>query len=131
MNFKQRRGDRKRQFGAQYEAYVANQLRQQGWNVTETGLSGRNDHGIDLIATKEGTTRYIQCKGWKRHKYIHEDVVSQLLGSVAAIEGLDNLQGVEKYIYSSARLDDYAAKEAERLDIGFVRMTYPRLPFRR
>lgn len=115
---------KQRQAGERYEHYVAQTLRADGWAVIETGLNGMQDHGIDLIASKAGTRRYIQCKGWNQDKLIHEDVVSHLLGSVAAIEGLDNLQGVELFIYSPAQLDSYATNEAARLNIQFVRLPF-------
>ena len=121
-------GKRKELAGAAYEAHVAEQLRREGWQVDETGRNGINDHGIDLIASKDGVKRYIQCKAWRPTSFIHEDVVSQLYGSVAGIEGTENLEGVEKYIYSSALLDPTAAAEAERLGIGFVRFDSPYVP---
>lgn len=121
-------GKQKREAGAAYEIYVAEQLRQNGWQVDENGRNGFNDHGIDLIASKDGVKRYVQCKGWRQSSHIHEDVVSQLYGSVAGIEGTENLEGVEKYIYSPASLDPTAAAEAERLGIGFVRLDYPHDP---
>lgn len=116
---------KQRQAGRRYEYYIAWLLRGDGWTVTETGREGFNDHGIDLIATRDGITRYVQCKGWKRWKMIHEDVVSHLFGSVAAIEGLEKLGSVEMYIYSPAKLDSYAALEADKLHITFVRKRYP------
>lgn len=123
-------GKRKQEAGAAYEVYIAEQLRQEGWQVDETGRNGIHDHGIDIIASKDGVKRYIQCKGWQPTSFMHEDVVAQLYGSVAGIEGTENLEGVEKYIYSPAQLDPTAAAEAERLGIGFVRMEYPyELPY--
>lgn len=117
---------RQRQAGRRYEYYVAQTLRREGWEVIETGLGGSLDHGIDLIASKDGVRRYIQCKGWKRNKFIHEDVVSHLFGSVAAIEGPENFEGVERYIYSPAQLDDYATDEARRLQINLIRLNFPK-----
>lgn len=117
---------RRRQAGRRYEYFIAQTLRKEGWDVIENGRNGAHDHGIDLIANKDGVRRYIQCKGWSRDKLIHEDVVSHLLGSVAAIEGLDNFSGVEMYIYSPASLDSYASAEAENLHIHFVRLDFPR-----
>jgi hypothetical protein len=126
QNFRQRRTEsRQREAGIRYENFIAQTLRQEGWEVTENGHTGMPDHGIDLIASKEGVRRYIQCKGWKRNKFIHEDVVSHLYGSVAAIEGPDNLLGVELYIYSPAQLDSYAGAEAEKLNIHLVRLDFP------
>lgn len=117
---------RQREAGKRYEHFVAQTLRQEKWEVDESGQSGFQDHGIDLIASRDGIRRYVQCKGWKRNKFIHEDVVSHLLGSVAAIEGIDNLEGVEIYLYSPAQLDSYASTEAEKLHIHFVRLRYPK-----
>lgn len=121
-------GKREQEAGAAYERAVAEHLRGEGWQVDETGRNGINDHGIDLIASKEGVKRYIQCKGFRPTAFIHENVVAQLYGSVAGIEGTENLEGVEKYIYSSALLDPTAAAEAERLGIGFVRFESSYVP---
>lgn len=112
----------KQQAGKYYEKRIAHILRRAHWNVVETGRNGFNDHGIDIVASKDGVTRFIQCKGWRKSKYIHEDVISQLYGSVAARVGAENLGKVEMYIYSPAKLDDYAAQEAERLNIKFQRV---------
>lgn len=117
---------RQLQAGRRYEYCVAQTLRWDGWEVIENGSKGINDHGIDLIATKDGVRRYIQCKGWRRDWVIHEEVVSHLLGSVAAIEGLANLSNVELYIYSPAKLDEYAEKEATKLNIHLMQMDYPK-----
>lgn len=117
---------RQRQAGRKYEYFIAQTLRQDGWEVVETGRNSIHDHGIDLIASREGVRRYVQCKGWKRNWLIHEDVVSHLFGSVAAVEGMNNLQHVEMYIYSPAQPDTYAGAEASRLNIHFVRLDYPK-----
>lgn len=112
--------------GKRYEAFVAKTLRQARWEVVENGRDGMRDHGIDLIASKDGVRRYIQCKYWKREDWlIGEDVVSHLYGSVAAIEGPENLEGVELYIYSPAQLESYAAREAEKLRIKIDHLDYP------
>lgn len=116
---------RQRQAGRRYEYFIAQTLRQEGWEVSENGRYGVHDHGIDLIASKDGVRRYIQCKGWKPEWLIHEDVVSHLFGSVAAIEGMDNLKGVELYIYSPAQLDNYARDEAKNLNVQLVQLNYP------
>jgi Restriction endonuclease len=114
---------KKRQAGKRYESSIAHKLRTEGWYVEETGRDGTNDHGIDLIARRGAVTRYVQCKGWSSWKTIHEDVVSQLFGSVANIVGVENVDRVEKYIYSPAQLSDYAQGEALRLNVCFVRQS--------
>lgn len=117
---------KQRQAGRRYEYFVAQNLREEGWQVDENGKYGTQDHGIDLIASKDGVKRYVQCKGWKREYEIHEDVVSHLFGSVAAMEGPDNLEGVEIYLYSPAELDSYAKAEIERLHMHYVQLNFPK-----
>lgn len=106
--------------GERYERYIASMLRHDGWEVMEKGKYGMYDHGIDLIATKGGKTRYIQCKGWQFWKELPESVVTQLFGSVAAIEGIDNVRNAEIYVYSSAKLHPIAADTAQKLGVEFV-----------
>jgi hypothetical protein len=128
-DFKQKSvGYLKMQAGKRYEKFVAETLRMEGWEVIETGQEWEFDHGIDLIASKDGVRRYVQCKGWNEDKLIHEDVVSQLFGSVAGIEGPDNLSGVEIYLYSSAQLGQYAQMECDNLHIHFVHLVLPSYP---
>jgi restriction endonuclease Mrr len=48
----------------QFEKVVAVAYRKQGYNVTRRG--GANpDGGIDLLITKDGQTKAVQCKQWK------------------------------------------------------------------
>lgn len=46
--------------GAEFEGFVAAQLRTRGWSVTHTG--GTGDYGVDLIARRDGTRMAVQCK---------------------------------------------------------------------
>lgn len=114
-----------REAGKEYENYIADKLRAQGWEVEQPGMDGVNDHGIDIIATKDGVKRYIQCKGWKRRRIIHEDVVTQLYGSVVAIEGIENIRNVELYIYSPAHFGNYAEYIAKRLNVWRAYEDFP------
>jgi hypothetical protein len=110
--------------GERYERLVASLLRNEGWEVMEKGKYGVYDHGIDLIATKDGKTRYIQCKGWQFWKELPESVITQLFGSVAAIEGIDNIRNVEIYIYTSAKLHPIALEAAQKLNVQYVVKRY-------
>lgn len=114
------------QAGRKYEYYIAWKLRKEGWDVEETGRDGIYDHGIDLVAVKDNKKRYVQCKGLKRWKRINENVVSQLFGDIAAIEGLDNIKNVELYIYSPAKMSGNAIAEAFTLNVHFERVSFPR-----
>jgi hypothetical protein len=51
--------------------------------------------------------------------------VSQLYGSVAATVGPENIETVELYIYSPAKLKPYAAEAAKKLNVKFERRSYP------
>lgn len=63
---------------------VAKHYRDSGYNVVEHGaLFGHGDKGIDLIASKNGKTIFVQCKCWtgsikvehKEVKIFHSDSV--------------------------------------------------------
>jgi hypothetical protein len=50
-------------WGIVYERWVGLELEREGWEIDYRGLSlGWSDQGIDLIATRETATRYLQCK---------------------------------------------------------------------
>ncbi len=110
--------------GRRYENYVAGYLKHYGWDVTKRGQYGVYDRGIDLIATRNGVTRYIQCKNWKYTRNINENVINQFYGSVVSQEGADNVKNVELFIYSPAKPTDYAKDKAEKLGIQFRRVSY-------
>ena len=113
--------------GNKYEFYIKWLLTKDGWEVEHTGRLGFDDHGIDLIARKAGVTRYIQCKGWSWWKLLHEDVVNQLYGAVVGLEGTNRIDnGVELYIYSPAKLTEFAQSQADHLHIHFERKGFPR-----
>ena len=112
--------------GKRYEHYIAWLLKRDGWDVYSRSKYGKYDRGVDIIATKSDAKRYIQCKGWSyRHSRIHEDVVSQLFGSVASLEGIDALKTAEMYIYSSTVPTPYAKEKADKLNIHFVHSSFP------
>jgi Restriction endonuclease len=46
--------------GEEFEEYVADRLRESGWDVSHTRKTG--DYGVDLIAIKAGRRRAVQCK---------------------------------------------------------------------
>ena len=46
--------------GVEFEKYVAAKLRQDGWIVSLTSVTG--DYGVDVIAKKEGRSVAVQCK---------------------------------------------------------------------
>jgi hypothetical protein len=118
---------KQKQAGNRYEYYVKWFLEKEGWQVEHTGRLGFEDHGIDMIARKDGITRYVQCKGWSWWKTLHEDVVNQLYGAVVGLEGSERIgREVELYIYSPAKLTPFAQSQADALHIHFDRRDFPR-----
>ena len=65
-----------------FERLVGEALRQQGYNVTETGRGGA-DGGIDLIARRAHETMLVQCKRWKSYS-VGVKVVREMFGIMTA-----------------------------------------------
>lgn len=65
----------------QFESYVGEAFRRQGYSVVETPAGP--DGGVDLVLRKDGEKTYVQCKHWKSYK-VSVDKVRALLGSMAA-----------------------------------------------
>jgi hypothetical protein len=65
-------------WGFVYERWVGIVLERQGWEVDYRGLTlGLLDKGIDLIAFREGKTRYLQCKFM--HTPFSKQMIEQIL----------------------------------------------------
>lgn len=111
------RNYRRKRAGLRYEAFVARLLREQGWAVTERANLGFDDEGIDMIATKGPRTAYVQCKGWRAEKYIHENVVDHLYGSVAYQVGPQSVHTVDVILFTSTELTPHATAHAEKLGV--------------
>jgi len=65
----------------QFEQFVGEAFRRQGYAVEETGLGGP-DGGIDLILRKGGQRTLVQCKQWKRQQ-VGVSVVREMAGLLA------------------------------------------------
>jgi len=64
-------------WGIVYERWVGLELEQMGWEVDYRGLTlGFLDKGIDLVAFREGKSRYLQCK------FIHTVFSKQLIEQI-------------------------------------------------
>jgi len=61
-----------------FEAYVAYLLEETGYRVEQTGGSG--DHGIDLLASRDGETYVVQCKRYERT--IGPGTVREMIGAM-------------------------------------------------
>jgi len=65
----------------QFESYVGEAFRRQGFSVIETPVGP--DGGVDLVLRKDSEKTYVQCKHWKSYK-VGIDKVRALLGSMTA-----------------------------------------------
>jgi restriction system protein len=65
--------------GVEFENWVADYFRKQGYAVEPTPVTG--DHGIDLILRKDSAVFGVQCKRWS--DAIGEPVLRDFYGSVS------------------------------------------------
>lgn len=85
-----RRPKRSWMIGRDYERYIGYLYEKDGYAVYYQGIeAGLEDLGRDLIATKEGEAKVIQCKYWAQYKTIHEKHICQLFGTTLKY-GLEN-----------------------------------------
>lgn len=64
----------------QFEEWCAGRLREQGYRVTVVG--GQGDHGVDLVAEREGARMVVQCKRWFGVRLVGEPQVRDLFGAM-------------------------------------------------
>jgi hypothetical protein len=124
------------QIGRDYERYIGYLFEKDGWDVAYKGIEmGLSDLGRDLIITKQGQVKIIQCKCWAQHKAIHEKHIFQLYGTtieywISELDGGHNSQQllfddilsqnpVKAIIYTSTTLSDDAKKYAKVLGIEY------------
>lgn len=70
--------------GKEYELYIAEHFRKQGYKVKEHGLiNNRADSGIDVIAMKNKEITLIQCKNWRENsKYkVDHNLLKAFIGN--------------------------------------------------
>ena len=106
--------------GQDYERYIGWRYESQGFKVDYVGaLRGKEDRGIDLIATKGKTIEIIQCKRYSaiKEKWVRENTVAQIYG-VAALFNMENPgKKAIPVIYTSSELSEEAKHFAEYLNI--------------
>jgi len=66
--------------GHQYEFFVSDYFKDQGYNVVNHYKKGQKDEGIDIIATKGDELLLIQCKNWQKSVITHSDI-KEFLGN--------------------------------------------------
>lgn len=111
--------------GIEYERYIGYLYETQNYHVKYQGaLSGFEDMGIDVIATKGNTTYLIQCKRYSDKKTVHENTVFQLYGSYVYYKTQRPSKNFIPVIYTSTILSDIAQKCSDFLKIE-VHSNYP------
>jgi restriction system protein len=65
----------------QFESYIGELFREQGYFVMETDEGP--DNGVDLVLKKDGEKTYVQCKHWKANS-VGVEKVRELLGAMTA-----------------------------------------------
>jgi len=70
------------QIGRDYERYIGYIYEKDGFKVEYTGIiEGLGDLGRDLICSKKGEIKIVQCKCWSSRKVIREKHINQLYGT--------------------------------------------------
>lgn len=65
----------------QFESFIGESFREQGYFVMETPEGP--DNGVDLVLRKDGEKTFVQCKHWKTNT-VGVEKVRELLGSMTA-----------------------------------------------
>jgi restriction system protein len=76
----------------EFEWLVGELFRREGWSVQETGGHGVGDGNIDLVLSRDGERRIVQCKRWTSWQ-VGVDEVRQLAGALLR-EGLPGSAGI-------------------------------------
>lgn len=103
--------------GEIYERYIGQTLEAQGFSVEYNGINkGKEDSGVDLIASKDGITAFVQCKNWSVRQTIHEKYIYQLHGAVDEERRSGNTRCIGIFCCTCAA-SDRAKTAAQKLGI--------------
>lgn len=107
------------QIGRDYELYCGHVYEKKGWSVDYFGsYNGLEDLGRDLILTKDGNVKIVQCKYWSHTKQIHENHIMQLYGSVIEYN-LENKRKATGTLVTNTTLSEKAKDFARVLGIEY------------
>lgn len=73
----------------EFEGWCADRLREQGYRVTVVG--GTGDHGVDLIAERDGSRMVVQCKRWYGGRSVGESEIRDLAGAMQHEHAADGM----------------------------------------
>lgn len=98
---------------AEFEYFVGELFRREGWMVTETGRQNTPDGNIDLVLRRDSEQRIVQCKRWVSWQVGVNDVRA-FVGTLAR-EGANTTDGI------FVTLSDYSPQaEEEAKKMGLV-----------
>ena len=107
--------------GNLYERYVGYLYEMDGYEVEYKGiLSGFEDLGRDLIATKGKEIVVVQCKYWSEQKLIHENHIFQFFGTTYKYKIDNPKMNVKAYFFTKTVLSELARRFAKDFDIKLV-----------
>lgn len=116
------------EIGKRYERFVGYLYEKMGYKVEYHGIKmGKEDGGIDIIATDKSHVVIVQCKRRGQLNQIHVNTVKQLIGTLADYRAEFPEKNVECVLYTqNDNLDDSARKTLSRHpDIVHLVEKYP------
>jgi hypothetical protein len=99
----------------EFEWFVGEVFRREGWAVRETGSQDRADGNIDLENKKGNDRRIVQCKRWTS-KPVGIDEIRAFAGTLLR----ENLLGNHGVFVTFSRFNVHAEAEAKRTGIDLV-----------
>ena len=107
--------DLRRLNSAEFEWFVGELFRRDGWKVEETGRQDGPDGGVDLSLTKNGRRTIVQCKRWESWPVGVEHV--RAFAGALMREGLGGDAGV---FVTLSNFTEQASSEAERIGLTLL-----------
>lgn len=99
----------------EFEWFVGEVFRREGWSVRETGSQSRADGNIDLELLNGRQRRLVQCKRWQSWQVSVADV--RAFGGALLREGR---QGSDGIFVTLSDFNEHAMEEAKRIGISLI-----------
>jgi len=99
----------------EFEWFVGELFRREGWAVKETGRQGAPDGNVDLELARDGTRRLVQCKRWTA-RAVGVDTVRGFAGALLR----DGLAGSDGIFVTLSDFTPQAVEEAEKAGIALL-----------
>lgn len=101
--------------GQEFEWFVGEVFRREGWKVTERGRQDAPDGNIDLDLARNGERRLVQCKRWSAAPVNVNEIRN--FGGTLAREKLPTSSGI---FVTSSYFNTFAVAEAKALEIELM-----------